>query len=140
MLHLAADENMPPVPVSSLAETMNISPDYLMQLFVKMRRAGLVKSIRGPKGGFLLTKHPTKITVGDIVRAVEGPLPITDCLIGAGCLPRGQKKAGAKNCPHKNNCDARLVWERLSREIESLLDSMNLYEIITDGRRRRGMN
>jgi len=134
LLHLAVCEPGRPVSVATLAETMEVSPDYLMQLFVRLRRAGLVKSVRGPRGGFKLARQPSKISVGDIVRAVEGPIAVTECLEHA--LGRGRRR-NAKSCAKSANCISRLDWEKLSAEITRILDATSLAEVITDARRQR---
>ncbi|MGD8719776.1 MAG: Rrf2 family transcriptional regulator [Candidatus Zixiibacteriota bacterium] len=131
LLQLAENGNRSPVSVSALAKDMSVSADYLMQLFVKLRRAGLVKSIRGPRGGFRLSREPSEITVGDIVRAVEGPVGLTPCIAPESCY--GGRTRGRVNdkCPNMDECPARLVWESLSSEIERVLDDTDLSQVLT---------
>jgi len=133
LLHLAVCETNAPVSVSSLAETMGVSSDYLMQLFVKLRRAGLIKSIRGPRGGFRLAKKPGEISVGDVVRAVEGPIAVTPCLEHKGSRGRRQVKPP---CAKQVGCVARVMWEQLTEQITKLLDAANLQDVVTEARRR----
>jgi len=131
LLHLAVCERSVPVSVASLAEKMDVSSDYLMQLFVRLRRAGLVKSVRGPRGGFRLAKAPSKITVGDVVRAVEGPINVTECLDHVSRKRKGKGRP-PRVCAKAANCIARLVWERLSADITVLLDRTNLQNVIDE--------
>lgn len=130
------DENYP-VSVSSLAEDMQVSADYLMQLFVRLRRAGLVKSVRGPRGGFKLSRPPAKITVGDIVRAVEGPVGLAPCVTPGSCYGTRGKRKIAGGCAKADYCAARLVWENLSSEIERMLDDTDLRQVLDNSQRLR---
>lgn len=137
LLRLAENEDDYAKSVSSLAEDMKVSADYLMQLFVKLRRAGLVKSVRGPRGGFKLSRPPSEITVGDIVRAVEGPMGLAPCVTPESCYGgRGKRKAFG-TCPQAEYCAARLVWETLSGEIERVLDETDLRQVLIDSKRLR---
>ncbi|HUV86354.1 MAG TPA: Rrf2 family transcriptional regulator [bacterium] len=135
LLHLAENDNDTPVSVSALAREMAVSADYLMQLFVKLRRAGLIKSIRGPRGGFVLSRAPAKITVGDIVRAVEGPIGVAPCIAPEPCYGgRGRRRSKAL-CPKRDSCAARVVWQQLSAEIEDFLDNTDLRQVLTEAQR-----
>ena len=136
-MQLASDDDNYPKSVSSLAEDMQVSADYLMQLFVKLRRAGLVKSVRGPRGGFKLSRPPSKITVGDIVRAVEGPVGLAPCVTPESCYGGRSKRKTDARCPQAEYCAARLVWENLSGEIERVLDDKDLRQVLADSQRIR---
>lgn len=135
LLHLAANDNGAPVSVSALAGEMAVSADYLMQLFVKLRRAGLVKSIRGPRGGFKLSRAPAKITVGDIVRAVEGPIGVAPCIAPESCYGGRARRRAEGLCPKRDNCAARMLWEQLSSEIETFLDNTDLRKVLDEAQR-----
>ena len=136
-MRLAENEDNYPKSVSSLADDMKVSADYLMQLFVKLRRAGLVKSIRGPRGGFKLSRPPSEITVGDIVRAVEGPVGLAPCIAPESCYGGRGKRAAEGTCPQADYCAARLVWRNLSGEIERVLDETDLRQVLNDSQRLR---
>lgn len=133
LLHLTAMDTGAPVSVSDIAEIMDVSPDYLMQLFVKMRQNGLLKSIRGPKGGFLLSRPASDITVGDIVRSVEGQVVAVDCVRGSiiGCDPDIDEH---DVCSKADDCVSRLVWLRLSQSIVDVLDSITLSDVISEAK------
>jgi Rrf2 family cysteine metabolism transcriptional repressor len=135
LLYLAENGENTPVSVSMLAREMAVSPDYLMQLFVKLRRAGLVKSVRGPRGGFRLSRPAGRITVGDVVRAVEGPIGVAPCVAPESCYGGRSRRALQRLCPRRDRCAARIVWENLSAEIEKVLDSANLRQVLTDAQR-----
>ena len=134
LLHLTIMQQGEPVSVSGIAEKMEVSPDYLMQLFVKMRRNGLLTSIRGPKGGFLLSRSPDKITVGDIVRSVEGQIAPIDCVAESviGCNP---EEWDNDICKKADDCLSRIVWLRLSKSITDVLDGLTLADVIAEAKR-----
>lgn len=134
-MHLAESGNRAPVSVSALANDMAVSPDYLMQLFVKLRRAGLVRSVRGPRGGFRLTRAPSKISVGDIVRAVEGPIGVAPCVAPESCYGGRAKRRAEVLCPKRDKCAAKLVWEKMSAEIENFLDHTDLRQVLNESQR-----
>ena len=79
MIDLAQNESEEAVSISSIAARQNISESYLEQLVGKLKKAGLVSSIRGAQGGYVLAKKPDEISVGDILRALEGDLSPIDC-------------------------------------------------------------
>lgn len=135
LLHLAESGNRVPVSVSALANEMAVSPDYLMQLFVKLRRAGLVRSVRGPRGGFKLTRAPSKISVGDIVRAVEGPIGVAPCVAPESCYGGRARRRAEVLCPKRDKCAAKLVWEKMSAEIENFLNHTDLRQVLNESQR-----
>lgn len=135
LLHLAEDIEGAPVSVSVLAREMGVSADYLMQLFVKLRRAGLVRSVRGPRGGFRLARAPAKITIGDIVRAVEGPIGVTPCIAPESCYGGRERRHQDVFCPKMDKCAARLVWQKLSAEVERCLDNTDLRQVLKEAQR-----
>ncbi len=135
LLHLAESDNGAPVSVSALAGEMAVSADYLMQLFVKLRRAGRVKSVRGPRGGFKLSRAPAKITVGDIVRAGEGPIGVAPCIAPGSCYGGRSRRRAEGFCPKRDNCAAGMVWPRLSTEIETFLDNTDLRKVLDEAQR-----
>lgn len=107
------------VPLSAIAERQQISLAYLEQLFLKLRRAGLVESERGRSGGYRLTRSPTQIAVGDVMRAVDEGLRMTRCggEASAPCL-------GTKRCLTHG------LWDALSEQIGSFLDGVSLQEVV----------
>ncbi|MCP4230461.1 MAG: Rrf2 family transcriptional regulator [bacterium] len=135
LLHLTAMDDGTPVSVSDIADIMDVSPDYLMQLFVKMRRNGLLKSTRGPKGGFVLSRSASEITVGDIVRSVEGEIAAVDCVSETiiGCDP----EVNIENiCEKAEDCVSRLVWLRLTQTCVDLFDSLTLSDVIVEAKEK----
>ena len=81
MFDLAMHDGEGPIPLRSIAERQHLSDHYLEQLIAELRKSGLVKSVRGSQGGYMLAYKPSKITVGNIIRVLEGPLGPSDCVL-----------------------------------------------------------
>ncbi len=110
-----------PLPLREIAEQENISLKFLEQIFPNLRRSGLISSVRGSHGGYMLSRPPTDINVGDIVRAVEGPITPINCLSENGNDPC---------CHRKEGCLTRQVWEKLRDKINDVLDDVSLDELV----------
>ena len=101
----------------AIAEYTGISDGYLEQLFIPLRKARIVKGILGPQGGYLPNRPPDKITVGDVLRSVEGQLELVDCV-------------GSKICPAQKECISRHTWSELYQEITDCVDSITLQDLV----------
>jgi Rrf2 family cysteine metabolism transcriptional repressor len=119
MIDLALHANEGPVLRSDIAERQEISAHYIEQLFVKLRKAGLIESVRGPGGGYILAQSADQIRAGDIIRTVEGPIALVHCVAP-------QKEAA---CHRADNCVTHLLWRRLSSKVAEVLDSVTLREL-----------
>lgn len=117
MIELAKNENSGAIPLRIIAERQDISEQYLEQLFVNLRNAGLVKSVRGANGGYLLKGSPEDITVKEILTALEGPINIVDCV------------ADESLCDFSNKCATHELWIELREKIEELLASITLEDL-----------
>ena len=106
------------VSLKAIAESEDISKKYLEQIVPMLNRAGLLRTTRGNKGGYLLTKKAGEITVGDILRATEGSLAPVACL-----------EYEVNDCPRKAQCSTIFVWEGLYQQITSYLDSITVQDI-----------
>ena len=104
--------------VSQLSKLTSVSESYLEQLMIPLRKAELIASERGANGGYTLIKSPEKVTVGEIVRALEDNLEILDCL--------------TKGCLEKETCPTCFVWNKLYSGINAVLDGINLQEMLQD--------
>ncbi len=110
-----------PISLREVAEREKISLKFLEQIFPDLRKANLVTSLRGSRGGYTLARAPGEIRVGDIVRAVEGPITPVNCL--------DDDHRGL--CLHKRSaCLTRQVWEKLRDRINDFLDEVTLVELI----------
>jgi len=114
------------VALADIAQRQDISLAYLEQLFARLRRSGLVKSVRGPGGGYRLARAADETAVGEIVTAVDEPLEAVRCSsISTGCMPGGAR------------CLTHDLWDDLGRHIHDYLASVTLEDVIS-GRLRRG--
>ncbi len=119
MVDLARHSNGNPVALSEIAEREEISLSYLEQLFAKLRRSGLVKSVRGPGGGYLLARDRDDTRVADIIVAVDEPLHAVRCTPGAAVGCRGDR----------SRCLTHDLWEELSNQIHLYLSSVSLGDV-----------
>lgn len=117
MIELAKNENSGAIPLRIISDKQNISEQYLEQLFVNLRNSGLVKSVRGASGGYLLKKSPEEITVEEILISLEGPLNIVDCI------------ADESLCDFSNECATHELWIELRERIKDLLSNITLADL-----------
>jgi len=119
MLELAVRSNGDHVSLNVIAESQDISENYLEQVFSLLRKAGLVKSVKGAQGGYVLAGKPSEITVGDVLRALEGRL----CLIDTD---EGPEENIIKRCIREN------VWDKMNSKINEIVDSMTLEDLVNE--------
>lgn len=124
MVDLAMTSENGPVSIQSIAERQELSEKYLEQLLAMLKKAGLVKSIRGHQGGYLINGNPETISAGDILRALEGDLTPVEC---SGLEEESPCKA-AKSCVTK------YVWKRINDSMEEAVDGITLAELMEQGR------
>ena len=122
MLDLAVHNNEGQVVLKNIAERQGLSENYLEQLFAVLKKAKLVTSIRGSQGGYSLAKDPNRITVGDILRPLEGKLVSTDCVVENGKLCSSEY-----NC-----CVTKSVWLKIQDGINDVTDSITLEQLVED--------
>jgi Rrf2 family cysteine metabolism transcriptional repressor len=122
MFDLAMRQGEGPIPLKDIAERQAISGHYLEQLIAGLRKAGLVKSVRGAQGGYMLGRSPEEITVGDIVRVLEGPIGPTECV----------SEDDAAYCDRSETCIARRVWARVRDSIVEVMDSITLKDMCAE--------
>lgn len=116
VVDIAANADSGCVSLKSVAQRQNISESYLEQLICPLKKAGIVKSTRGAQGGYVLAKAAEDITVGEVIRALEGPLDIVEC-------SANKESCGAGSC---KNCVTKNVWEKLSESVNEAADSITL--------------
>ena len=113
------------VSLQSIAGRQNISVSYLEQLMALLKKAGLVKSVRGAAGGYFLGRPAEEISVGDILRVLEGGLEAATC----------PGTEGDRGCQGSDLCVAKLVWKRINDSITDAVDTLMLSELIEESRR-----
>lgn len=121
MLNIALNDDKHAVSITDIAKAEGISVAYLEQLLNRLRRKGLIKSIRGPKGGYILAREPGSLNVGDIVEALEGGIIPVHCL--------GTKKSPKGVCKKTKGCVPKIVWFRLQKAINDCLESITLKDL-----------
>ncbi len=120
MTDLAWNGTGTPVALADIAERQEISLSYLEQLFGKLRKGGLVRSVRGPGGGYLLARPAAEMRISDIIMAVDEPIQTTRCSPGS--------PAGCHN--NKGRCLTHDLWEELANQIYLYLSSVTLADVI----------
>lgn len=118
MLQLALNANEKPLSIRKISNEENLSEQYLEQIFRDLRKAGLVQSVRGAYGGYLLGHEKDNISVGDIIRAVEGPILPVSCLASKG------------DCDKSVDCVSRRVWSKLQDSILEVLNKTSLDDMV----------
>lgn len=121
MLDLALNEEEKPVTLAGISERQGISLSYLEQLFSRLRRNGLVKSVRGPGGGYRLAKGQTDISVSDIITAVDELIDATQC-------------GGKENCHEGKPCMTHDLWSSLNTKILEYLSGVALADLVASQR------
>ena len=127
MVDIALNSHRGATSVMDIAKLEGISVSYLEQLLNKLRHEGLVESIRGPKGGYVLSRAADEITVGDVVKTLEKDVAPVHCVT--------TKKSTKAACGRSEVCVTKDVWERLARSIEDCLDSVTLEDLCRKARR-----
>jgi Rrf2 family cysteine metabolism transcriptional repressor len=127
MYDLAVNYGNEPIPLKSIAERQDISDQYLEQLMATLRKSGLVQSVRGAYGGYFLARKPSEITVGDVLRALEGPIGLVDCVL----------EQNAVECLKYEDCITRIVWEKIRNSIINAVDSITLQDMYDEAKKRR---
>ena len=117
MLDLALHGHDGPVTLAGISERQKISLSYLEQLFGKLRRRALVESVRGPGGGYQLARDASKVSVAEIVRAVEESLDSTQC-------------GGRENCLENQRCMTHDLWEELNSTVYGFLEGVKLSHLV----------
>lgn len=119
MIEFARCHGSGPTSLSEVAQAQELPLPYLQQVVTELRRAGLLASVRGARGGYHLTREPGQIRVSDIIRALEGQLVTVDCM----------EPDGASCCSREAICMARNVWQSLQDSLAATLDNITLADV-----------
>ena len=123
MYDLALNANGGPQSIKAIAGREGMPEAYLEQLIAVLKKAGLVTSTRGAQGGYMLARRPEEITVGEVLRALEGGLSLVDCL--------DEEDTCGKSCA----CPSRIVWMKLRDGLNAIVDGITLRDMVEDHRR-----
>lgn len=118
LLDLAMYRGKEPVPIKDIAKRQHISLPYLEHLIAPMIAAGMVRSIKGPKGGILLVKNPDEIKLSEIISIFEGSSALVECVDDPGL------------CPRADSCAARDVWDEVKKAMNGVLESITLQDLV----------
>jgi len=121
LLYLAEDQGGSPVQLARIAETQRVPPKYLELIMLDLKRAGLVRSVRGPRGGYRLARAPDEISFGAIVRVMEGPIALVSCASENFYEPCG-------DCHDEATCAIRKAFAIVRDQTTTFLDGISLTE------------
>lgn len=127
LIDLAQYSEIEPVSISSIAARQDISERYLEQLMTLLKKAGIIKSIRGAGGGYVLAKDAGDISVGEVLRALEGSLEPVEC-------------AAFKeedSCAASDICVTKYVWQRINESINRTVDEISIKQLVEEGRSKQ---
>ena len=124
LIDLAQYSEIEPVSINSIAVRQGISERYLEQLMTLMKKAGLIKSIRGAGGGYVLAKDTREISVGDVLRALEGNLETVECTAFSQ----------EDSCKAAGGCVTKYVWKRINESIKQTVDEISLKQLVDESK------
>ena len=120
MVYLAENYNNGHKPLKEIASSQDLSEKYLEQIINPLTKAGMLTSYRGTQGGYALSKPPTEIAVGDILRILEGSLAPVYCVAENG-----------ETCDKHKSCNSVVVWKKIKDAIDNVVDNMTLADLLT---------
>lgn len=126
LLDLALHDSAVPRQIRDIAISQQISEKYISRLIIALRRAKMIRSIRGAKGGYRISRNPESVTLLDIIEVMEGPLSIVDCVRSPG------------KCARSCDCPTRQVWDKLTADIRQTMQKITLQDIIDNYHQSRG--
>ena len=123
IMHLAKARDLKPVPIKRIAKDEEISAEFLEQIFFRLKKAQIIRSVRGPGGGFILNRPPAEITIRDVFTAVGEGVSLTPCVL---C----NESKTPDCCPRTDKCLIHSVWNKVTREVTKIFDSYTLGKIL----------
>jgi len=117
--YIAVQDDLGSVSAKRIAEEFAIPPEIMAKILQRLAKQGLIVSQNGPKGGYALSRRPAEITVGEVIRALEGPINIVSCLEDS-------------DCPQIERCSLRRPVHKIQAAISHVLDTMSLAELTSD--------
>lgn len=118
MFEIAKSSADRPVTIKEISERQDVSVPYLEQILNKLRRAGIIKSVKGPGGGYMLARAPENISIASILNELEGPVALTSCL------------DPDEGCSRVEGCVTHLLWKSLGAKIEAFLETITLKDLM----------
>jgi Rrf2 family protein len=118
MVDMAQHFGQGPVQLRTIAERQKIPVKYLEQIIIPLKKAGLIRSVRGPKGGHVLARPPEQITIGEVTRILEGGLRLTECIENPAV------------CDRSTSCLTRVLWKAATEAMRDKLDTITLADLL----------
>lgn len=116
IFELALNYGLGPVSLKKISDKYDISESYLEQLFAKLKKSGYIDTVRGPQGGYFLAKNPNEITVGMILRTLEGDITTSECI-------------NKEVCSRESICATRVILEKIEKSINNVIDNITLADM-----------
>ena len=126
IFELAKHKGQGPVKIAEIAEVQAIPPRFLEVILSQLKQAGFVTSQRGKQGGYRLVRSPEELTIGEVIRFIEGPIGPVDCMVGES----------EQNCPLYGDCVFLPMWERVRKAISGVYDTTTFQDLLEEERRR----
>jgi Rrf2 family protein len=125
MVQIARHYGKSPVSLRTIEEHQKISRNYLQQLMPPLKNEGLLRVVKGKKGGFMLARPPSEIKIGEIIRAQEGEIGLVECVGESGL------------CDFEKECPSREIWAEASRRLDEYFDSLTLEDVLKRWEKKR---
>ena len=116
-----------PAKVNDIARRQGISPRYIEQIFIRFKKSGIINTIRGPKGGYLLAKDAGDISLGDIIRAIEGQIELVSC--------KAVSPGEGEECIIGKQCVTAPIWNELNERVSIFFDSITIEDLCERGKK-----
>lgn len=121
MFDLACHGNGDPISASVISKRSGIPLSYLEQILLRLKKGGLVKTLKGPSGGYILSKVPSKVSIGKIIEVADGPVALADCV--------------SSKCSKTGCCSTSKLWKTLSAKVSSVLNASTLQDLCKENRK-----
>ena len=131
LLEIAGDSGEGPITIRDISRKQKMSVTYLEQILHRLKKAGLIESVRGAKGGYLLAKKENKITVREIIDVLDGPLSFSYCDV---------PKLREKSCTGPQTCVSRILWKKVEDNLSNMLSNITLADLKKEARDLKDKN
>ncbi|NUQ33630.1 MAG: Rrf2 family transcriptional regulator [Planctomycetaceae bacterium] len=127
LIYLAEHREQGPITLNEIAEELDIPKAFLSKILQQLCHNSIVKSLKGPSGGFVLAREPQQLTMGEIVKEIDGPLNVFECF-----------SSSHDPCTHHGNCKILAVFDNVGREVERVLGSVKLSDMLSEACAKQG--
>lgn len=117
---LARNYGKGPIQIKQISERQEIPLKYLGQLLLRLKKSGIIESVRGPSGGYVLTDEPSNLSIGTVFRVLEGPFQMSGCV----------QSENKNHCKRMNNCISNILWSQIEKRFEQVLEQISLLDLV----------